>query len=221
MLPMRPRPNRPSEVRRGRPQVRSVRGMKRALKRCRMWWIRRRGRLDHVHPTFHCLSDCAFSPDLVTGVDTYFGNGCWVCPKVTIGRFCMFASESVVLGGDHRFDLPGVPMMYSGRPEIPRTTIGDDVWIGYRAVIMAGVTIGRGAIIAAHAVVTRDVEPYAIVAGVPAAAIGRRFRSDEERAAHDRALDSGDIQGDPALPRDGHRQEPTIRPAAQRSRNIS
>ena len=56
--------------------------------------------------------------------------------------------------------------------------IDDDVWIGYGAIIMSGVTIGQGAVIAAGAVVTKDVEPYAIVGGVPAKLIKKRF-SDE------------------------------------------
>ena len=53
--------------------------------------------------------------------------------------------------------------------------IGDDVWIGFRAIVNAGVTVGQGAIIAAGAVVTKDVEPYEIVGGVPAQKIGERF----------------------------------------------
>ena len=56
--------------------------------------------------------------------------------------------------------------------------IGNDVWIGYEAVIMAGVHIGNGAIIAARAVVTKDIPPYTIVGGVPARLIRKRF--DEE-----------------------------------------
>ena len=56
--------------------------------------------------------------------------------------------------------------------------IGNDVWIGYEAVIMTGVHIGNGAIIAARAVVTKDVPPYTIVGGVPARPIRKRF--DEE-----------------------------------------
>ena len=53
--------------------------------------------------------------------------------------------------------------------------IGNDVWIGYEAVVMAGVTIGDGAVIGARAVVTRDVPPYTIVGGVPAKEIRKRF----------------------------------------------
>ena len=60
--------------------------------------------------------------------------------------------------------------------------IGNDVWIGFEAVILAGVTIGDGAIIGARAVVTKDVPPYTIVGGVPAKPIRKRF-SDEDIAA--------------------------------------
>ena len=56
--------------------------------------------------------------------------------------------------------------------------IGNDVWIGYDAVIMAGVTIGDGAIIGTRAVVTKDIEPYSIVGGVPAKEIRKRFAPD-------------------------------------------
>lgn len=56
--------------------------------------------------------------------------------------------------------------------------IGNDVWIGYDAVIMAGVKIGDGAIIGTRAVVTKDVEPYSIVGGVPAKEIRKRFATD-------------------------------------------
>ena len=57
-------------------------------------------------------------------------------------------------------------------------TIGNDVWIGYGAMIMAGVHIGDGAIIAAHAVVTKDIPPYTIVGGIPAKEIRKRFDTD-------------------------------------------
>ena len=56
--------------------------------------------------------------------------------------------------------------------------IGNDVWIGYEAVILAGVTIGDGAVIGSRAVVTKDVPPYTIVGGVPAKTIRRRFDED-------------------------------------------
>lgn len=87
--------------------------------------------------------------------------------------------------------------------------IGNDVWIGYEAIILAGVTIGDGAIIGAHAVVTKDVLPYTVVAGVPAKPIKKRFDdktisklldiqwwnwSDEKIAKNIKAIQSNNIK---------------------------
>jgi len=122
----------------------------------------------------------------------------------------MFASEVVILGGDHRFNLPGIPMMCSGRPEILPTFIEDDVWIGYRAVIMAGVTIGRGSIIAAQSVVTKDVPPYSIVGGIPAVIIGKRFEKRQDIEEHERMLAIADLPIGRSPPKDGNNQNPDV-----------
>ncbi|MEN8583649.1 DapH/DapD/GlmU-related protein [Burkholderia sp. RS01] len=71
-----------------------------------------------------------------------------------------------------------------------RVAIGRDVWIGGASVVLSGLSIGEGAIVAAGAVVTKDVPAYAIVGGNPAKQLGQRFASDEERAAHSLNLDS-------------------------------
>ena len=72
-------------------------------------------------------------------------------------------------------------------PDRSDINIADDVWIGYGAIVLSGVTIGRGAIVAAGSVVTKDVPPYAVVAGNPARVLAQRF--DEETAAeHERLL---------------------------------
>lgn len=181
----------------------------RGLKRVRMALIRWRMGLRHVHPTFHCLDGNAISPDLVTGAHSYIGRRCWICPRVTMGRYVMVASEVVILGGDHRFDMAGTPMMFSGRPAVPPTFIEDDVWIGYRAAINAGVRVGRGSIIAAHAVVTQDVPPYTVVGGVPARPIGRRFATEREIAEHERMLSGPTVHGTLSMPKDGAEQSPT------------
>jgi virginiamycin A acetyltransferase len=68
-----------------------------------------------------------------------------------------------------------------------RTVIGDDVWIGFGAVVLSGVTIGRGAIVAAGSVVISDVQPYEIVAGNPARHVGRRF-TDADITVHELAV---------------------------------
>jgi len=141
-----------------------------------------------VHPTFYVCRPELVSRDLVAGAHSYLGPGASICPKVCLGKYVMVAPHCAILGGDHRYDLPGVPMIFSGRPEVPPTIIEDDVWVGYRCTIMAGVRIGKGAIVAAGAVVTKDVEPYSIVAGVPAKPVARRFADEKQIAEHDRML---------------------------------
>lgn len=112
--------------------------------------------------------------------------------KLIIGKFCMIASGAtfVMNGGNHLTEaISAYPFAIFGGgwetsmegktyPTKGDTIIGNDVWIGYNATIMPGVKIGDGAIIAANTVVTKDVEPYTIVAGNPAREIKKRF-SDE------------------------------------------
>ncbi|MFH0727570.1 MAG: CatB-related O-acetyltransferase [Pseudomonadota bacterium] len=106
-----------------------------------------------------------------------------------IGAFCSIATGvKIFLGGEHRVDwvttYPFSRLWKSGEgiSGHPRTkgdvVIGNDVWIGTEAMIMSGVTIGDGAVVAARSMVTRDIEPYAIYAGNPARLIKKRF--DEE-----------------------------------------
>ncbi len=132
------------------------------------------------------------------------GSYSYGCPKVrfpesgrrlTIGRYCSIADKvEILLGGDHRLDwvstYPFAAMSglwpdaqapadyHTSRGDV---TIGNDVWLGSGCMILSGVTVGHGAVVAARAVVTRDVPPYAVVAGNPAKIVRRRF--DEETAA--------------------------------------
>lgn len=114
--------------------------------------------------------------------------------SVTIGAFCSIADEVVLFGGgEHRPEwVTTYPLRIAfgdplagkdGHPATKGPTrIGNDVWIGYGATVMSGVTVGDGAIIGARAVVTRDVPPYAIVTGNPARVARYRF-SEEVIAA--------------------------------------
>jgi len=103
---------------------------------------------------------------------------------VTVGKYCALNHRAVVLhGGNHRTDWVGmlhVDYAGGGSSRGP-VVIGNDVWIGYEALIMSGVTIGDGAVVAARAVVTRSVEPYEIVGGNPVRHI--RYRFDEPTRA--------------------------------------
>jgi acetyltransferase-like isoleucine patch superfamily enzyme len=102
-----------------------------------------------------------------------------------MGNYVMIARELLITGADHRFDKPSVAMIFSGRPDPQVCVIEDDVWIGARVILLKGVRVGRGAIIAAGAVVTRDVAPYTIVGGVPAKPIRLRFKDAEQRLHDD------------------------------------
>lgn len=109
--------------------------------------------------------------------------------KLVIGKFCMIASgASFIMNGANHLtqSLSAYPFAIFGKdwkdamegksyPNKGDTIIGNDVWIGHKAVIMAGVTIGDGVIIAAHSIVTKDVAPYSIVGGNPAKLIRKRF----------------------------------------------
>lgn len=114
--------------------------------------------------------------------------------KLVIGKFCSIACGAKFLfnSANHThtslstypfaifFDEWGLRMQdvadaWDNKGDI---VIGSDVWIGYEAVILAGVTVGHGAIIGTRAVVTKDVPPYTIVGGVPAKPIRKRFADD-------------------------------------------
>ena len=110
--------------------------------------------------------------------------------NVQIGHFTMIASGVAIIGGDHRFDMVGLPVRFTGRDRKEKllTIIEDDVWVGHGTIIMAGVKIGRGAIVATGSVVTKDVLPYTVVGGVPAKLIRYRF-TPEEQQRHNESLD--------------------------------
>jgi acetyltransferase-like isoleucine patch superfamily enzyme len=98
-----------------------------------------------------------------------FGRG-----GLRIGDHVLIGHHAAIYSSQHRWDLdPDIPIIYQGQQPAP-VWIGDDVWIGAHAVILPGVTIGTGTVVAAGAVVTGDTEPYSIVGGVPARPIGRR-----------------------------------------------
>ncbi len=144
-------------------------------------WIKRkfyikRYRLKNVHPKFLATSHLGgVAKDIKAGAYSFIGPRSVIYPKVTIGNYVMIAHDVSIIGADHNFRVPGVPMVFAGREKLPETIIGDDVWIGAKAIIKVGVKIGNGAIIAAGAVVTKDVEPYSIYGGVPAKKIRDRF----------------------------------------------
>lgn len=109
----------------------------------------------------------------------------WSIDKLYIGNYVCIAAEVVILmGGNHthRADwfclypfIDFIEEAYVGKDD---THIGDGAWLGMRCMLMPGVTIGEGAVVAANSVVTQNIEPYSIVAGSPAKLIKYRFDKD-------------------------------------------
>jgi len=120
------------------------------------------------------------------GSHSWIADGCWLAvDDIAIGDFVMLAQGVAIVGGDHRIDCVGVPMIFAGRDACKPVIIEDDVWIGNRATILHGVRIGEGAIVGAGAVVTKDVPAYSIVVGVPARVIRYRFDVAQQQAHHE------------------------------------
>lgn len=140
--------------------------------------------LKKVHKTFNIGGKCKISKDFEADEYSYVGNNCLIYPGVSIGRYTMLAQNVQIIGDDHNFNIPGMPSTFSGRPKLKKTKIGRDVWIGANAIIMAGVTIGDGSIIAAGSIVTKDVAPFLIFGGVPAKFLRNRFNSIEQEQEH-------------------------------------
>lgn len=158
-----------------------------------MAWIRYRYGLKNVHPTFYIGGKSWISSDLIAEKYVFLAAGCNIYPKVSIGKYTMLGPGVSIVGGDHNYTDPTIPMIFSGRPYLPATRIGQDVWIGTQSFIKAGVTIGDGSIIAAHSVVTKDVPPYSIYGGNPAKIIRGRF-NEEQIEQHKKMLLNSNIK---------------------------
>lgn len=150
----------------------------------------------------HCGSDVYLRPmssDLKGLWNMSIGDGssipkgstfyCTEAP-LTIGRKVIFGPHPTIITGDHRTDVIGKFIMDS-HEKLPENdapvTVEDDVWAGCNVTILKGVTIGRGSVIAAGAVVTKSCPPYSIIGGVPAKVLKFRFTVDEV-IEHEKAL---------------------------------
>jgi acetyltransferase-like isoleucine patch superfamily enzyme len=126
---------------------------------------------------------------LSVGENVYIGKFCTIECDGSIGNNAMIANNVGLIGRyDHDYKYIGKPIrkapwigdpLYAGAGKDMQIIVDDDVWIGFGTVVLSGVKIGRGAIVGAGAVVTKDVESYSIVAGNPARKIGIRFTDDE------------------------------------------
>ena len=134
-------------------------------------------------------------PCLIAKKYCYIGPRCLIGPAVEIGRYTLLAPNVTITANDHEYTIPGVPIYFSGRPTIKSTKIGSDVWIGSNSVVIGGVTIGNGSIIAAGSIVVADVPENVIFGGVPARHINERF-SEEDWEIHKTMLEGITVDGD-------------------------
>ncbi|MBW4646189.1 MAG: CatB-related O-acetyltransferase [Goleter apudmare HA4340-LM2] len=158
------------------------------------------------HPRVYFIKNCVQSPNIIVGDYSYYDDPDhpgdfernvlynYGGDRLIIGKFCAIATnvKFIMNGANHKLDgISTYPFPYFGHGwekamdqmlELPSrgdTIIGNDVWIGYDSLIMPGVKIGDGAIIAARSVVVKDIPPYTIAGGNPAHPFKQRF-SDAE-----------------------------------------
>lgn len=138
----------------------------------------------------HIFSQCGVDVNVERGVEFGAGNqikigdysglgiDSWIMGSVTIGRNVIMGPEVMIISAKHNYSDPFMAIRLQGTAPERSVIIEDDVWIGARVIILPGRRIGRGAILGAGSVVTKDVPPYAIVGGNPAVVL--KYRLDKE-----------------------------------------
>jgi maltose O-acetyltransferase len=122
--------------------------------------------------------------EIEVGDHSSLGLNCMIPYDLKVGKDVMMGPYVIIVGENHNYSDLELPMRLQGYTKFPPVRIEDDVWIGARVIILPGLTIGKGAIIGAGAVVTKDVPPYAICGGNPARII--KYRTAETVLAADR-----------------------------------
>jgi acetyltransferase-like isoleucine patch superfamily enzyme len=141
---------------------------------------------------------------LTIGDCVYIGKQVHIEANCRIGNYCLIANRVAIVGRhDHIFTSVGYPMRFApwvGSQRFPseyideEAVIEDDVWLGYGSVVLTGLTVGRGSVVAAGSVVTRDIPPYSIAAGVPAKVVGLRFDNQDTIDQHESAIRNGQFK---------------------------
>ena len=131
---------------------------------------------------------------IIIGNNFYIGRDSFIESDVLIGNDVIWGNRVALVGRyDHNYQQVGIPIRlamsirekkYDWKGINELTEIENDVWVGYGATILSGVKIHEGSIIAACSLVTKDVEPYSIYAGVPAKKISSRFKNSQQLRDH-------------------------------------
>ena len=138
----------------------------------RTWWAKQI--CQHVGAQVNVEKGAIFGPEV--SIDDYSGIGinCELYGPVIIGKYVMMGPEVIIYTSGHAHTRVDIPMQQQGMETARPVHIGNDVWIGRRSIILPGVSVGNGVIIAAGSVVTKDIPSFAIVGGVPARIIKDR-----------------------------------------------
>ena len=122
----------------------------------------------------------SFGDGITIGFGSGIGANSVIPSDVVIGRYDMIGQETMIFTSNHRMDRLDIPMGQQGMTQTRPVIIGDDVWIGARCTILPGVHIGKGAVIGAGAVLTKDVPPYEVWGGNPARKLKSRKNDQSE-----------------------------------------
>ncbi|MBD5420936.1 MAG: hypothetical protein HDR47_06870 [Bacteroides sp.] len=132
-----------------------------------------------------------FSPNknVTIGRFVQFGPNCYIGADIVFGDYVLCAPEVKFIGkNEHTYNNPTSTIWEGKRGIDEPTQVGSDVWIGFGSIILGGVKIGNGSVIAAGSVVTKDIPSYSIVGGNPAKIIKQRFISEEDITVHQQFL---------------------------------
>lgn len=141
-------------------------------KKVRAFWAKHI--VNHCGKNVNIERKAMFGPETKIGNNSGIGINCEVYGPVEIGENVMMGPEVVIYTSGHNYSRIDIPIMQQGSTYKKAVKIGNDVWIGRRAIIMPGVSIGEGCVIGAGAVVTHDVPAFTVVGGVPAKVIKER-----------------------------------------------
>lgn len=138
----------------------------------RQWCCK--GFCDYVGENVNIQKNAQLGAHISIGDNSGIGANCVLADYVSIGKNVMMGPNCYFVTSNHAFSNVKIPMMQQGFSERKPIYIEDDVWIGYGCIFLPGVRVGKGAIVGAGAVVTKDVTPFSIVGGNPAKVI--RYR---------------------------------------------
>ena len=122
----------------------------------------------------------SFSSKVVAGKKSNIGMNAYIQGETVIGNYVMMGPECNIWTVNHMTSRTDIPMCEQGDAKEMRVVIDDDVWIGSRVTILPGVHIGKGCIIGAGAIVSKDIPDYSVAAGNPARVVKTRDRNDQD-----------------------------------------